>query len=148
MLKELLDTGLDNVNVQVVKGLTEVSKRVVGVSTNKRAADTRVYTDVKAVVTSLREVRKCEVKLASSQVLRNALEIQRDKQEVKKATAAYHRAVRMQKQKVHEQRKKRLESMDAAGKCKMLHSMISKAKEGAGEKGVAASEATTVEWQG
>ena len=95
---------MDNVNDQVVKGLTEVSRRVVGVSTNKRTADTRVYTDVKTVVSALREVRKCGVKLANSQELRDMLEIQRNKQEVKKATAAYHRAVRMQKQKVHEQR--------------------------------------------
>ena len=48
----------------------------------------------------------------------------------------------MQKQKVQRQRRKRLEHMDSAGKSKMLHSMINKAKEGGEVRGGVASEAT------
>ena len=55
---------------------------------------------------------------------------------------AYFRAVKKQKQKVHDQRRKRLEHMDSTGKSKMLHSMINKAKEGGEVRGGVASEAT------
>ena len=48
----------------------------------------------------------------------------------------------MQKQKVQSQRKKRLEHMDSAGKSKMLHSMVNKAKEGGEVRDGVASEAT------
>ena len=72
------------------------------------------------------------------------MELQRAKQELKTAKAAYYRAVSKQKQKVQDQRRRRrrLEHMDSAGKTKVLHSMINKAKEGSEVRGGVASEAT------
>ena len=68
--------------------------------------------------------------------------IQRSRAEHKAAKRAYFRAVRMQKQRVHDQRGRKLQQTDAAGKSKMLHSMINKAKEGGELKGGATTEAT------
>ena len=64
------------------------------------------------------------------QTIGDALALQRATQELKTARAAYFRAVSKQKQKVQDQRRRRLGQMDSTGKSKMLHSMINKAKEG------------------
>ena len=69
----------------------------------------------------------------------DALALQGAKQELKTARAAYFRAVRKQKQKVQDQRRRRLWQMDSAGKSKMPHSMIHKAKEGSEVRGGVAS---------
>ena len=68
--------------------------------------------------------------------------IQRSRAEHKAAKRAYFRVVRMQKQKVHDQRGRKLQQMDDVGKSRMLHSMINKAKEGGELKRGAATEAT------
>ena len=114
----------------------------LGASVQKRVTDTRVHTDVKEIVTALRTSRKCDTEVTKLQTLGDALALQRAKQELKAARAAYFRAVSKQKQKVHDQRRRRLGHMDSAGKSKMLHSMINKAKEGSEVRGGVASEAT------
>ena len=53
----------------------------------------------------------------------------------------------MQKQKVHDQSGRKLQLVDAAGKSKMLHSMINEAKEGGEIHGGAATE-TTMNFEG
>ena len=140
-LKDMLDMELDVINDETVEGLKRVSKAEVGISIKKRVTGTRVHTDVKEVVTSLRASRVCELEVSKLQALGDALAIQRATQELKTARAAYFRAVSNQKQKVYDQRR-RLEHMDSAGKSKMLHSMINKAKEGGEVRGGVASEAT------
>ena len=72
----------------------------------------------------------------------DALAVQRAKQELMAANAAYYRAGSKQKQKVHDQRRKRSGNMYSVGKSKMLHSMINKAKESGEVRGGVASEAT------
>ena len=134
--------GLDEINEKTVTGLKAISKVEVGISVNKRTEDTRVFSDVKEVITSLRAAKKCSVEVHRLEGLNDAIEVQRGKQELKIAREGYFRAVRMQKQKVHDQRGRRLQQMDAAGKSKMLHSMINKAKEGGEVRGGAATEAT------
>ena len=114
----------------------------LGASVQKRVTDTRVHTDVKEIVTALRTSRKCDTEVTKLQTLGDALALQRAKQELKTASAAYFRAVSKQKQKVHDQRRRRLGHMDSAGESKMLHSMINKAKEGSEVRGGVASEAT------
>ena len=141
-LREAMHLGIDDINKKTVDGLKKVSKDEVGVRTVTRTGDTRVYTDAKEVVTALRETRVCSTEVDRLQGIGDAIAIQRGKQELVKATNAYYRAVRMQKQKVHDQRRRRLNQMDAAGKSKMLHSMINKAKEGGELRGGAATEAT------
>ena len=86
--------------------------------------------------------RVCDAEVNKLQVLGDAVALQRAKQELKTAKTAYYRAVSKQKQKVQDQRRRRLEHMDSAGKSKMLHSMINKAKEGSEVRGGVASEAT------
>ena len=49
---------LDEINKMTVEGLKSVSKTEVGISVNKRTEDTRVYTDVKEVTTTLKATRK------------------------------------------------------------------------------------------
>ena len=141
-LRGMLDMEIDDINDKTVEGLKTVSKAEVGISINKRVAETRVHTDVKEVVISLRASRVCDAEVSKLQALGDALAIQRAKQDLKTARAAYYRAVSKQKQKVHDQRRRRLEHMDSAGKSKMLHSMINKAKEGGEVRGGVASEAT------
>ena len=141
-LRGMLDMELDVINDETVEGLKRVSKAEVGISVKKRVTDTRVHTDVKEVVTSLRASRVCEAEVGKLQALGDALAIQRAKQELQTARAAYFRAVSKQRQKVHDQRRRRLEHMDSASKSKMLHSMINKAKEGGEVRGGVASEAT------
>ena len=121
---------LDEISKMTVEGLKTVSKTEVGISVNKRTEDTRVYTDVKEVTTTLKATTKCSAAVHKLEVLGNALGIQRSKEELKGAKKAYFRAVRMQKQKVHEQRGKKLQQMDAAGKSKMLHSMNDQQSQG------------------
>ena len=125
-----------------VKGLNETSKAEVVISVNKRTEVTRVHTDVKEVVVALRETKKCSAEVQRIQGMGDILATQRSKLDLKVAKAAYFRAVRMQKQKVHDQRRRRLDRMDSAGKSKMLHSVIAKAKEGGEYKGGVATEAT------
>ena len=72
----------------------------------------------------------------------DAVAIQRSRTGHRAAKRAYFRAVKMQKQKVHNQRGRKLQQMDAAGKSKILHSMINKAKEGGELKGGGATGAT------
>ena len=103
---------LDEINKMTVEGLKSVSKTEVGISVNKRTEDTRVYTDVKEVTTTLKAIRKCSAAVHKLEVLGNALDIQRSKEELKSAKKAYFRAVRMQKQKVHDQRGKKLPAAD------------------------------------
>ena len=141
-LREMLDMELDEINDKTVEGLKKVSKAEVGISVKKRVADTRVHTDVKEIVTTLRASRKCDTEVTKMQTIGDALALQRAKQELKTARAAYFRAVSKQKQKVQDQRRRRLGQMDSAGKSKMLHSMINKAKEGSEVRGGVASEAT------
>jgi hypothetical protein len=97
---------------------------------------------VKEVVTTLRTSRKCDNEVTKMQAPGDALALQRAKRELKTARAAYFRAVSKQKQKVQDQRRRRLGQMDSAGKSKMLHSMINKAKEGSEVRGGVASDAT------
>ena len=141
-LREAMHLDLSEINKRTVEGLKLVSKAEVGISVNKRTEDTRVYTDVKEVTTTLKATRKCSSEVHRMEKLGDAIKMQRAKEELKTAKKAYFRAVRMQKQKVHDQRGRRLQHMDAAGKSKMLHSMINKAKEGGEVKGGAATEAT------
>ena len=54
----------------------------MGISVKKRVTDTRVHTDVKEVVTSLRASRVCEAEASKLQALGDALAIQRAKQEL------------------------------------------------------------------
>ena len=82
--------------------------------------DTRVHTDVKEVVTTLRASRVCDVDVNKLQVLGDAIALQRAKQELKTAKAAHYRTVSKQKQKVQDQRRRRLEHIGTAGKSKML----------------------------
>ena len=119
-----------------------VSKAEVGISVKKRVVDTRVHTDVKEIVTTLRTSRECDTEVTRLQAIGDALSLQRAKLELKTTRAAYFRAITKQKQKVQDQRRRRLGQMDSAGKSKMLHSMINKAKEGSEVKGGVASEAT------
>ena len=100
--------GLDEINENTVTGLKAISKVEVGISVNKRTEDTRVFSDVKEVITSLRAVKKCSVEVHRLEGLNDAIEVQRGKQELKIAREGYFRAVRMQKQKVHDQRGRRL----------------------------------------
>ena len=100
---------IDDINDKTVEGLKRVSKAEVGISINKRVAETRVHTDVKEVVISLRASRVCDAEVSKLQALGDALAIQRAKQDLKTARAAYYRAVSKQKQKVHDQRRRRLE---------------------------------------
>ena len=141
-LKGVLDMGLDEINDKTVEGLKRISKAEVGISIKKRVTHTRVHTDVKEVVTTLKASRVCDAEVNKLQVLGNAVALQKAKQELKTANAAYYRAVRKQKQKVQDQRRRRLEHMDSVGKSKMLHSMINKAKEGSEVRDGVASEAT------
>jgi hypothetical protein len=122
--------------------LKRISKADVGISIKKRVNDTRVHTDVKEVVTTLRVSRVCDAEVNKLQALGDALAVQRAKQELHTANTACYRAVSKQQQKVHDQRRKRLEHMDSAGKSKMLHSIINKAKEGGEVRGRVASETT------
>ena len=121
---------LDEINRRTVEGLKSISKPEVGINVNTRTKDARVYTGVKEVTTTLRATRKCSAEVHRLEGLGDPLEIQRSKEELKTAKKAYFRAVRMQKQKVHDQRGRKLQRMDTVGKSKMLHSMINKAKEG------------------
>ena len=120
---------LDVINDKTIEGLKRISKAEVGISIKKRVNDTRVHTDVKEVVTTLRASRVCDAEVNKLQALGDALTIQRAKQELTTAKVAYYRAVSKRKQKVHDQRRRRLEHMDSAVKSKMLHSMINKSKE-------------------
>ena len=143
-LKGVLDMELDEINDKTIEGLKRISKTTVEIGIKKRVTDTRVHTDVKEVVTTLRASRVCDAEVNKLQVLGagDAMALQRAKQELKTAKAAYYRAVSKQKQKVQDQRRRRLEHMDSAGKSKMLHSMLNKAKEGSEVRGGVASEAT------
>ena len=129
-LKGVLHMELDEINDKTVEGLKRVSKAEVGIGIKKRVTDTRVHTDVKEVVTTLRASRVCDAEVSKLQVMGDAVAMQRAKRELKTAKAACYRATSKQTQKVHDQRRRRLEHMDSAGKSKMLHSMINKAKEG------------------
>ena len=66
----------------------------------------------------MRASRVCDAEVSKLQVLGDAVALQRAKQELKTARAAYYRAVSKQKQKVHDQRRRRLEHMDSTGKSK------------------------------
>ena len=134
-LRGMLNMELDEINDKTVEGLKRISKAEVGVSIKKRVTDTRVHTDAKEVVTTLRASKVCDGEVTRMQTLGDALALQRAKQDLKTARAAYYRAVSKQKQKVQDQRRRRLEHMDSAGKSKMLHSMLSKAKEGSEKRG-------------
>ena len=89
-----------------------------------------MYTDVKEVTITLVATGKCSAEVHTLEALGDPLEIQRSKEELKAAKRACFRAVRMQKQRVHDQRGRKLQHMDAAGKSKisMLHSMLNKAR--------------------
>ena len=141
-LKGMLDMELDVINDKTVEGLKRTSKAEAGISIKKRVTGTRVHTDVKEVVTTLKASRVCDAEVNKLQALGDALAVQRAKQELHTANTACYRAVSKQKQKVHDQRRKRLEHMDSAGKSKMLHSIINKAKEGGEVRGRVASETT------
>jgi hypothetical protein len=138
-LSEAMHLGLDEINKRIVEGLRSVSKTEIGISATE---DTRVYTDVKEVTTTLGASRKCSAEVHKLEILGDAVAIQRSRAEHTAAKRAYFRAVRMQTQKVHDQRGRKLQQMDAASESKMLHSMINKAKEGGERKGAAATEAT------
>ena len=133
--------SLDEINKRTVGGLRSVSKSELGISVSKRAGDTRVCTDVKEVTTALRASRKCSAEVHRLETLGDAVAIQRSRAELKAAKTAYFRDVRMQKQKVHDQRGRKLQQIDDAGKSKRLHSMINKAKEGGEIKGGTTTEA-------
>ena len=68
-LRGMLDMELDVINDKTVEGLKSVSKAEMGISVKKRVNDTRVRTDVKEVVTSLRANRVCEAEASKLQAL-------------------------------------------------------------------------------
>ena len=61
-LSEAMHLDLDGINRRKVEGLKSVSKTEVGIRVKKRTTDTRVYTDVKEVTSTLKETRKCAAK--------------------------------------------------------------------------------------
>ena len=71
--------------------------------------DTSAHIDVQEVVTTLRASRVCDAEVSKLQTFGDALAIQRAKQELMTAKSAYYRDVIKQKQKVHDQRRRRLE---------------------------------------
>ena len=79
-LKGVLDMELDEINDKTVEGLKRISKAEVGISIKKRVTDTRVHTDVKEVVTTLRASRVCDAEVNKLQVLGDAVALQRAKQ--------------------------------------------------------------------
>ena len=86
-LSEAMHLDLDEINKRTVEGLKSVSKTKVGISVNKRTEDTRVYTDVKEVTTTLKASRKCSAQLLKYTDwkvwdLGDALQIQRSKEEL------------------------------------------------------------------
>ena len=82
-MREMLDMELDEINDKTVEGLRRISKAEVGIGVKKRAADTRVHTDVKEVVTTLRASRKCDNEVTKMQATGDALAMPRAKQELK-----------------------------------------------------------------
>ena len=133
---------LDAINDKTAEGLKRISKAEVRFSVKKGVADTNVRTDVKEIVTTLRTSKRCDSEVTKMQAAGDALALQRSNQELKTARAAYFRAVSKQKQKVQDQRRRRLGQMDSTGKSKILHSMINTANEGSDVGGEVASEAT------
>ena len=80
--------GLDEINKRTVEQLRSVSKTEVGINVNKRTKDTRVYTDVKEVTTTLRASRKCSAEVHRLEILGDAVAIQRSRAERKAANRA------------------------------------------------------------
>ena len=136
-LKGVLDMELDEINDKTVDGLKRISKAEVGICIKERVTDTRVHTDVKEVVTTLRAStqpsRVCDAEVNKLQVLGNLgmqwhyRELNKNLRQRKQHTTELSAS---KNKKVQDQRRRRLEQMDSAGKSKMLHSMINKAKEG------------------
>ena len=100
---------MDEINKRTVEGFKSVSKTEVGISVNKRTENTRVYTDVKEVTTTLKATRKCSAEVNRLEGLGDPLEVQRSKKKLKTAKRAHFRDVRMQKQKVRDQRGRKLQ---------------------------------------
>ena len=59
-MKGMLDMELDVINDKTVEGPKRITKAEVGLSIKKRVIDTRVHTDVKELVTTLRANRVCD----------------------------------------------------------------------------------------
>ena len=60
---------LDEINDKTVEGLRRTSKAEVGIRIKKRVTDTRVHTNVKEIVTTLRASRVCDAEVNKLQVL-------------------------------------------------------------------------------
>ena len=67
---------------------------------------------MKEVTTTLGASMKCSAEVHRLEGLGDALDIQRSKEELKTAKKAYFRAVRLQKQKVHDQSSREEASTD------------------------------------
>ena len=78
---------LDDINDKTIEGLKRVSKTEVGISTKRRVVETRVHTEVKEVVVSLRASRICDAEVSKLQALGDVLAIQRAKQDLRTAKA-------------------------------------------------------------
>ena len=98
-LKGMLDMELDEINDKTVVGRKKVSKADVGLNIKKRVPDTRDHTGVKEVVITLRASSGYDAEVNKLRALGDtlAIQLQRAKQELKAAKAAYCRAVNTQR---------------------------------------------------
>ena len=69
----------DKINDKTIEGLKRIPKAEVRITIKKRMTDTRVHTDVKEVVTTLRASRVCDAEVNKLQVLGDAVSLQRAK---------------------------------------------------------------------
>ena len=81
-LKGMLGMELHVLNDKTVEGLKRIPTAEVGIDIKRKVTDTRVHTNVKEVVTTLRDSRVCDAEVNKLKALGDALVVQSVKQEL------------------------------------------------------------------